>query len=119
MLRTVKSLVDSGRFQISVNENRTVIHAFIDTYRLTTERQKVILKSIRTSDYCYSDRNRNPDFPNHWLHVFAPEIVVRNLRDEPELKTMYLKMDLIEKKRRLLLIISFHELNFPIDYAFA
>lgn len=92
---------------------------FINEYNLTTKRQRQILLGIVTDDFCYSLKNKRQGFEHETLYVFAPKVLLQDADDNAVSLYVYTKFNIIETRRGdFTVVISFHKLNRPIQFAF-
>ncbi|MGG0175800.1 hypothetical protein [Gottfriedia acidiceleris] len=114
-----KALIEEGKFQISLNENRQENIDFIEDYNLNSIKQKEILLSIEANDFCYALNNLNPKFAHEILYVFCPQREL-NYFGDLENVDIYIKSNLLESDGRndYLIMVSFHKRNKPITYLF-
>lgn len=119
ILQKIKECVENNKYIISLNENRQENIQFINDYNLNSSKQKEILLSIETDDFCHSLNNTNPGFEHEILYVFCPQRTLFDVFGEEELVDVYIKFNIIENgdyKRAI--AISFHKKNKPIIYCF-
>lgn len=115
-LDEIKKLILSDRYFISVRDEND---AFIDKYRIDTDKEKEILLNLQYIDFCYAVDNKKPEYSYEKLYVFCKEYELDNWGDL-ELANIYIKTNLTQTKSGsdLIIVISFHELNKPITYLF-
>lgn len=119
LLIKIKACVQENKYTIALNDNRQENIAFIREYNLDSAKQKKILLSIKTDDFCYSLRNRNAGYEYEILYVFAPIVTQYDSSGGEEELSMYVKFNIINtSKADFLVVISFHRLNEEIKYLF-
>ena len=113
-LENVKELVKKNKFKISdVNREKNV--EFIENYNLYSRKQKEMLLSIETSDFCYAVDDYNT---NEKLYIFSKEYELNNW-GRYENVNVYIKINI----RKLVsdeyaIIISFHKREKEIKFLF-
>lgn len=117
VLSDIKDCIKKGKYQISLNPNRKDNLEFISAYNLRSEEQKNILLGIETEDFCYTLQNEHKGYEHEILYVFAPEVDLVNAFGEDKTVAIYVKFNFIEENDYTV-VISFHELHYPIDYLF-
>lgn len=115
LLETIKDYIAKDCFIISLNKNRIENLNFIKEYSLKEEAIKEILLQIETKDFCYSTPNRKPGYEKELLHIFCPTLRLCNIFAEEKLIDVYIKFNILPEN---VIIISFHQKNKDIHYAF-
>jgi hypothetical protein len=114
-----KKVVLSGKYTISVTDNRTENKEFIEDYNIDSNKEKEILLSLEYLDFCYVVDNIKPEYAHEKLYVFC---VSRELANFGELETVdiYIKTNLMKTRKGndFAVVISFHKLNKKISYLF-
>lgn len=119
ILSIIKACVSNDNYTVSLNENRLENIDFINTYNLTPAKRKRILLGLEVEDFCYSLNNLKPGFEDEILYVFAPIVTLFEADDTESLVSMYIKFNIINtSKGGFIVVVSFHGLNYPIDYVF-
>lgn len=119
ILEKIKTCVYNDDFFIARNQNRQENKDFLDNYNIRYGRQKNILLNLRVDDFCHSLNNINPGYEHEVLYVFVPNVELFNAYDIAENVDIYIKVNIIESLGgNRVIVISFHELNRPIDYLF-
>jgi hypothetical protein len=119
ILQKIKSCVNNNKFTIEQNKNRNENIQFIRDYNLNNSKQKAIILSIETTDFCHSLKNTNIGYEYETLYVFCPQRTLSDAFGEEEVVDIYMKFNIIhygDNKR--IVTISFHKRNKPIDYIF-
>lgn len=113
-LNNVKDLVKKNKFKISdVNREKNV--EFIENYNLSKRKQKEMILSIETLDFCYAVDDYNS---NEKLYIFSKEY---ELNDWGEYKkiNVYIKINVKKlNSDEYAIIISFHEREKEIKFLF-
>ena len=119
VLQKIKECVSRGKYSVAQNENRTENVTLIREYNLTSEKQRRILMQIEIEDFCHSLQNINPGYEYEVLYVFCSQVTLFNLDDEEKKLDLYTKFNIIDLPTgSRVVVISFHEINKPIDYLF-
>lgn len=119
ILAKIKQCVSSGRYTISLNENRLENINFINEYNIRSDKQKAILMQIEIEDFCHSLQNTKLGYEYETLYVFAPQVQLFNADGERENVNIYTKFNVIDLPTgNRTVVISFHKLNRPISYLF-
>lgn len=119
ILIKIKDCVNHNKFTIEQNKNRRENIQFIREYNLTSSKQKTILLSIETTDFCHSLQNTNIGYEYKTLYVFCPQRTLFDAFGEEEFIDIYIKFNIIEyDDNKRVVTISFHKRNKPMDYAF-
>lgn len=112
-LKEVKKCIKRGRFRVLDTANRQENQEFIKKYRLSEKRQKEMLLSLETLDFCYSADDY--DNPGERLYIFAKEYELDCWGIKSKV-LVYIKMTL--KKEDFVVVISLHEPNRKIKKLF-
>ena len=115
ILETIKTCVAGDKFILSANRNRTENIEFTDKYNLTVARIKEIISKIEIEDFCYGLHNEHIGYEHEILYVFCPHVELP-YGDKIEAVDIYAKFNVINGER--VIIISFHQRNYPVDYLF-
>ena len=114
-LATIQTCVARDKFILSTNINRTENMEFTDKYNLTVTRIKEIISKIKIEDFCYGLHNEHIGYEHEILYVFCPRIKLP-YGEKIESVDIYTKFNIINGER--VIIISFHQRNYPVDYLF-
>lgn len=119
ILLKIKECVETGSFQISMNENRQDNIGFINEYNIYPKKRKEILMQILVEDFCHTLQNTNIGYEYEVLYVFVPQVELLNALGEQEQVDIYTKFNVIERPNgNRTVVISFHKRNKPIEYLF-
>lgn len=119
VLNIIKQCVEANRYTISLGTNRQENKDLLDEYNIRAEKQKEILMSIGVEDFCHTLKNTNLGFEHEILYVFVPQVELHNAMDEKEVVNIYTKFNILELPAgKRVIVISFHKLKRPIEYAF-
>ena len=113
-IEKVKGLIKKNKFKISdVNRDKNV--NFIQKYRLSSRKQKEMLLSIETLDFCYAVDDYNT---NEKLYIFSKEYELDNWGTYEKIN-IYIKIDVKKlNSDEYAIIISFHEREKEIKFLF-
>lgn len=119
ILKKIQDCIRKGRYTIAKNSNRQENLDFIREYNLISKRQRQILLLIKPEDFCYTLQNKNIGFEHETLFVYCPKVRLFNFDDEEKPVDLYIKFNIVENNAGyLVIVVSFHERNKPIDYCF-
>ncbi len=119
VLQKIQECVSLGRYSIAQNENREENIALIREYNLTSEKQRRILMQIVPEDFYHTLMNIKPGFEHEVLYVFCPQVVLYGVDDKEKQISIYTKFNIIDLPTGTrVIVISFHNLNRPIEYPF-
>ena len=122
ILEKVKACVNNDKFRISLNPNRIENQSFINDYRLTTKQQKRMILELDIYDFSKIEKDKNNNIEILYGNLVEvidgkADIVVANIL--AEIIETYIKFTLIERNsEEMILFISFHKANYPINYRF-
>ena len=117
ILEKVKACVNNDKFRISLNPNRIENQSFINDYRLTTKQQKRMILELDIYDFSKIDIDRKNKI--QILYFFGREYELNHKDRGLENVETYIKFTLVERNNEeMILFISFHKANYPINYRF-
>lgn len=113
-LENVRDLIKKNKFKISdVNREKNV--DFIQKYRLSSRKQKEMLLSIETLDFCYAVDDYNT---SEKLYIFSKEYELDNWGTYEKIN-VYIKINVKKLiSDEYAIIISFHEREKEINFLF-
>lgn len=121
-LSKVKECISKEQFTVlTKGESRKKNADFIKDYNLTHIRQKSILLSLETDDFCYTlESTADDSTKGHILYVFAKDKKLFPFWEEEkaETVTIYIKFDYIESECAFVVTVSFHESEKQVKYCF-
>lgn len=118
-LRKMRECVKSGSFTIALGYSREKNRQFIADYNLNEKNIRNILLDIKPDDFCYTLNNTKFGYEHEVLYVFAPKKDLIDAGGEKNSVTIYTKFNLITiDDGSTLVVISFHEAERNIEYAF-
>lgn len=114
-----KELIKNDYFTISLNNNRQENIRFMEDYNITTKKAKHILLCLETLDFCYAVDNNNPKIAHEMLYIFCKMFTLDN-RGTKENIDIYIKVNSTKTRKgnNIIIIVSFHKRNKPIQYCF-
>jgi hypothetical protein len=119
ILQKIKSSVNNNKFTVEQNKNRHENIQFIRDYNLNNSKQKAIILSLETTDFCHTLKNTNIGYEYETLYVFCPQRTLFDAFGEEEFVDIYIKFNIIDYgDNKRIVTISFHKRNKPIDYIF-
>lgn len=122
-LKKIKQCVKARRYTISLNEHRSENISFIQTYQLTSKKQRQLLLEVMCKDFAHTLHNTKTGYEHEELYVFAPHVKVYGIDGIERSIPVYLKFNLIEadkqnQKGNYLVVVSIHECKKQIQYPF-
>lgn len=118
-IEKIKHLVEADQFTISSGKNRKENSEFLEKYHLDFSKITEVIKSLTIYDFCYVTQNKNAGFEHEYLYVFCKACEL-DYWGEINTIDVYMKFNLIQKKNNeFVFVVSFHERNKPIEYAFS
>ena len=113
-LLDVRAAVNSGRYQISPRPKNKNI--YID-YVFTEVDAKNVILSLTAENFSDAIQNDHPQHPEEILYVFGKDIkLLPRYGGEEELVSLYIKFNKLTNQ--YLIVISFHEQEYPLTYKF-
>lgn len=117
-LDTAKSVIKENRYRIERNRNRTENIKLFQTYLVDEALVKEVLLSLTPYDFCEATPNRHKGFEREILYIFGKCVTLVERFSECEKQVpLYIKLNLLEDE--LLIVISFHEQQYPLHYYFS
>lgn len=115
----IRNLIIEGKYTVSKNEHRQENIDFIESYRIDSKKEKIILLNLKYDDFCYAVDNTKKGFSHEKLYVFCKEYELDNWGDLEKVK-IYIKINITEtrKDEEIMIVVSFHKVNRPIKYLF-
>ena len=114
-LSGVKGDLQKGRYQIE--HNRECNRKLVQDYVLHENKVIEILLSLRAEDFSAILQNEHEKFKHETLYVFGKEdSLLEKYGSEEKTVSLYIKFNRLADK---LIVISFHEQEYPLTYFFA
>lgn len=107
--------IKSNRYVIKINREKN--REFIEQYALTDSKIKLILKSIKTEHFVEARESNDVNNRGHILYIFVPTINLYNYLNEMCRVSIYIKIDYFNNGEYSV-VISFHECEYEVNYAF-
>ncbi len=114
-LQGVRDSVNSGDYRIERNraKNRTIFEDFI----FSEEDAKNILLKLTYLDFSYTRQNDNPRHPEEILYVFGKDVMLTERFGTNNINVpLYIKINKLDDG--YVIVISFHEQEWPLRYYF-
>lgn len=113
-LTDVSKSVREGRYQISARKKNQDM--FLD-YVFTEEDAKNVILSLGVDDFSGVVKNEHPQHPEEVLYIFGKEItLLPRYGGNEEVVPLYIKLNKL--RNQYVIVISLHEQEFPLHYAF-
>ena len=116
-LLTVMEAVENNRYRIDRNKKRKEnINLFLD-YVIDESKAKDIILSLTVKDFSHILQNEHKGYEQERLYVFGKDVILleRNGTEEKEV-SLYIKFNKLANN--FVIVISFHEQNYPLTYYF-
>ena len=116
-LLTVMEAVENNRYRIDRNQKRKEnINLFLD-YVIDESKAKDIILSLTVKDFSHILQNEHKGYEQERLYVFGKDVILleRNGTEEKEV-SLYIKFNKLANN--FVIVISFHEQNYPLTYYF-
>lgn len=116
-LSEVKDAVQNGRYRIDRNSRRQDnLNLFLD-YVMDEAKAREILLSLTVMDFSEILQNEHPGYEYEQLYVFGKEVMLLERTGNAERSvTLYIKFNKLESS--YVIVISFHEQKYPLEYYF-
>ena len=113
-LLDVFDAVKAGRYQISPRPKNQNI--YID-YVFTEADAKNVILSLTAEDFSDAVQNDHPQHPEEILYIFGKDIkLLPRYGGAEELVSLYIKFNKL--RNQYVVVISFHEQEYPLTYKF-
>lgn len=110
----VKKAINDKRYTVSQREKNEQL--FID-YIFTEQRREEILLDLCVDDFCEAVNNEHPQYAHEILYVFGKNVkLLPRYGGEERTVSLYIKFNKLENL--YCIIVSFHEEEHPLNYAF-
>lgn len=113
-LELVKMAIKKGRYKVSLREKNSKL---FEDYLITEKKREEILLSLSADDFCKMVQNEHEKFQDEYLYIFGKDIILlpRYHGDE---KMVHLYIKINQLKNYYCIVVSFHEQEYPLSYAF-
>ena len=116
-LQSVKALIKCDKYRIDTNSKRSANKDLFLKYVIDEALAKDILLSLTPYDFSEVRHNSHVGYEHELLYIFGKDVELwERFRDNPKIVSLYLKFNKLDDK--LLIVISFHEQEYPIRYYF-
>ena len=113
-LADVKQAVKDKRYTVSQRDKNEQL--FID-YNITEQMREDILLSLQVEDFCEAVNNEHPRFAHEILYVFGKDVsLLPRFGGAERIVSLYIKFNKLDNL--YCIVISFHEQEHPLKYAF-
>lgn len=113
-LRDVKEAIREKRYQVSARDKNEQL--FVD-YNITEKMREEILLDLQVEDFCEAVNNEHPKFSYEILYVFGKDVdLLPRFGGKEKSVSLYIKFNKLENL--YCIVISFHEQEYPLKYAF-
>lgn len=113
-LKDVKRSVKNGRYQISPREKNQELYI---EYAFSEEKCENIILTLETEDFSEAVQNDHPQHPEEILYIFGKDVKLLPKQGGAEkIVPLYIKFNKL--KDFYIIVISFHEQDFPLKYMF-
>ena len=113
-LKNIKISIVKETYYIAINRDEN--KKFIEDYNLTTKKIEEIILRLSVDNFCYAADNFKEEYKHEILYIFCIDEVLNYFGEFMEVD-IYIKFNLINEDE-FLYIISFHELQNPINFLF-
>lgn len=116
-LAEVKESVKEGRYRIEQNENRCDNLQLLTDYILSSDDVQNILLNLEVEDFSEKRQNEHIGFENEWLYIFGKNVqLTERFGTNERMVPLYIKFNKLENL--FVIVISFHEQKYPLNYPF-
>ena len=116
-LSDVKKAVSEDRYRLDLNSRRQDnIDLFIN-YVIDESKAKDIILSLEVMDFSEIVQNEHVGFEHEMLYIFGKDVqLLERTGTEEVTVSLYIKFNKLENN--YVIVISFHEQHYPINYYF-
>lgn len=116
-LSEVKDVVKNDRYRIDRNNRRRDNLDLFLNYIIDEAKAKEILLSLTAADFSEIRKNQHKGFEYELLYVFGKDVsLLERVGTEVKTVSLYIKFNKLEN--RFVIVISFHEQKYPLEYYF-
>ena len=113
-IEEVKKAIREGRYQVSSRDKNEEL--FLEYIISETERERILL-GLCVEDFCEAVPNDHPAYSEEILYVFGKEVeLMPRFGGDIETVPLYIKFNKLDN--RYVIVISFHEQEYPMKYKF-
>lgn len=116
-LTEIKEAIRNNKYRIERNPHRQDnINLFLD-YVIDEAMAKDILLGLTATDFCEVLQNEHKGFEHERLYVFGKDVeLLERLGNANKIVSLYIKFNKMDSC--YVIVVSFHEQNYPIKYYF-
>lgn len=116
-LTEVKEAIQNNRYRIERNSHRQDnINLFLD-YVIDETVAKDILLGLTASDFCEILQNKHKGYEHELLYVFGKDVkLLERFGNSIKVVSLYIKFNKFDNC--YVIVVSFHEQKYPIEYYF-
>lgn len=113
----VKKAIKEGNYRIARNKNRLEnLNLFLD-YVIDEVKAKEILLSLNVSDFSHIVNNEHAGYEHELLYIFGKDVcLLERIGEKEKIVSLYIKFNNLNQY--FVIVISFHEQNYPLNYPF-
>lgn len=116
-LKEIKDAVQNDRYRIDRNNRRQDNQNLFIDYVIDEAKEKEILLSLDVTDFSEKRNNEHKGFEHEVLYIFGKDIkLLERFGSEEKTVSLYIKFNKLEN--RFVIVISFHEQKYPMNYYF-
>lgn len=113
-LKEAKDLVRKNKCLVSPREKNL---SLIAMYQFNEDDYKKVILSLEPTDFCKTVNNDNEKFKDEILYIFRKEKLLKRRDGNENIKVpLYIKINKLHD--HILIIVSFHEMEHTLKYAF-
>jgi hypothetical protein len=113
----VKDSIQKGKCRFELNDKRPSNIQLYTDYVLSEEESKQILLSLQAEDFSETVKNEHKGYEHEILYVFGKTVTLLERFGTGEKQvSLYIKINKLESN--YIIIISFHEAQYKMKYAF-
>lgn len=112
-LKKIKEQIEKENFIVPVTDKRAENRDFVNTYNLNKKKQKEMLMTLESTDFCYSADDYRNKTERHY--IFAREY---ELDSWGNINNIQVYIKIVQKENNFVVVISFHEPNKKIVHLF-
>ena len=116
-LAELKKAIKANRYRIARNENRLGNNDLFFEYVIDEEKAKDILLQLDPTDFSEIRSNKKCGYEHELLYIFGKDVVLlERMGTEEKTVSLYIKFNKL--KNYYVIVVSFHEQEYPIKYCF-
>ena len=116
-LKEVQNSVKKGRYRIDTNSKRQKNRILYTDYVIDEKLSKEILLSLGPHDFSEIVNNEHKGFEHEHLYIFGKKVrLLERFGNSEKQVSLYIKFNKLENA--FVIVISFHEEEYPLDYPF-